>query len=174
MKSCKSRFVDCNIEESVINTFSYFSMNFSGLPHLAVSSSTPPPSTSPLPVKIKSEPISPPRDQHGGNSGTNGGPGSSSNLHHTNLNVGPPSSSSGQPPHHVTHGGPQTLNLISSRPTSNPPPSHSGSITPTNLPSPGGGNVGDMRTSHGGGGNNSDYENGPLMKRSRITEGWAN
>ncbi|KDR18664.1 Myocyte-specific enhancer factor 2 [Zootermopsis nevadensis] len=33
-----------------------------GLPHLAVSSSTPPPSTSPLPVKIKSEPISPPRD----------------------------------------------------------------------------------------------------------------
>ncbi|XP_021921471.1 myocyte-specific enhancer factor 2 isoform X3 [Zootermopsis nevadensis] len=34
----------------------------SGLPHLAVSSSTPPPSTSPLPVKIKSEPISPPRD----------------------------------------------------------------------------------------------------------------
>ena len=34
----------------------------SGLPHLAVSSSTPPPATSPLPVKIKSEPISPPRD----------------------------------------------------------------------------------------------------------------
>uniref|UniRef100_A0A4D5RA05 Myocyte-specific enhancer factor 2 n=1 Tax=Scolopendra viridis TaxID=118503 RepID=A0A4D5RA05_SCOVI len=34
-----------------------------GLPHLAVSSSTPPPaSTSPMPIKIKSEPISPPRD----------------------------------------------------------------------------------------------------------------
>uniref|UniRef100_A0A182RHT9 MADS-box domain-containing protein n=1 Tax=Anopheles funestus TaxID=62324 RepID=A0A182RHT9_ANOFN len=37
---------------------------FSGLPHLAVSNSTPPPSTSPLSVKIKAEPISPPRDHH--------------------------------------------------------------------------------------------------------------
>uniref|UniRef100_A0A182KDW2 MADS-box domain-containing protein n=1 Tax=Anopheles christyi TaxID=43041 RepID=A0A182KDW2_9DIPT len=36
----------------------------SGLPHLAVSNSTPPPSTSPLSVKIKAEPISPPRDHH--------------------------------------------------------------------------------------------------------------
>ncbi|XP_012289141.1 myocyte-specific enhancer factor 2 isoform X1 [Orussus abietinus] len=150
--------------------------SISGLPHLAVSSSTPPPSTSPLPVKIKSEPISPPRDTHGGGGGSNGAPGNSNNLHHTNLNVGP-SSSNGAPPHHVTHGGPQTLNLVSSRPNSNPPPSHSGSITPTNLPSPGGGPVGDIRTTHGGaggnGGSSSDYENGPLMKRSRITEGWA-
>ncbi|XP_025986288.1 myocyte-specific enhancer factor 2 isoform X4 [Solenopsis invicta] len=148
----------------------------SGLPHLAVSSSTPPPSTSPLPVKIKSEPISPPRDPHGGNSGSNGGPSNASNLHHTSLNVGP-SSSTGPPPHHVSHPGPQTLNLVSSRPSSNPPPSHSGSITPTNLPSPGSGTVGDIRTNHssggGNGGNSSDYENGPLMKRSRITEGWA-
>lgn len=143
-----------------------------------MSSSTPPPSTSPLPVKIKSEPISPPRDPHGGNSGLNSGPGGPSNLHHTNLNVGPPPSNQGGPSsHHISHVGPQTLNLVSSRPTSNPPPSHSGSITPTNLPSPGGQvNIGDMRTSHGvptGGGSNSDYENGPLMKRSRITEGWA-
>lgn len=36
----------------------------SGLPHLAVSNSTPPPSTSPLSVKIKAEPISPPREHH--------------------------------------------------------------------------------------------------------------
>lgn len=146
----------------------------SGLPHLAVSSSTPPPSTSPLPIKIKSEPISPPRDPHGG---SNGGPSNASNLHHTNLNVGPSSSTGAPPPHHVSHPGPQTLNLVSSRPSSNPPPSHSGSITPTNLPSPGSGTVGDIRTNHssggGNGGNNSDYENGPLMKRSRITEGWA-
>lgn len=36
----------------------------SGIPHLAVSNSTPPPSSSsPAPVKIKAEPISPPRDQ---------------------------------------------------------------------------------------------------------------
>ncbi|XP_008554517.1 myocyte-specific enhancer factor 2 isoform X3 [Microplitis mediator] len=144
--------------------------NISSLPHLAVSSSTPPPSTSPLPVKIKSEPISPPRDPHGNSSA---GPGIASNLHHTNLSIGPPSNSGG-PSHHVSHGGQQTLNLVSNRPTSNPPPSHSGSITPTNLPSPGG-NVGDMRTSHTatGAGGNPDYENGPLMKRARITEGWA-
>ncbi|XP_012166408.1 myocyte-specific enhancer factor 2 isoform X4 [Bombus vosnesenskii] len=151
--------------------------SISGLPHLAVSSSTPPPATSPLPVKIKSEPISPPRDPHGGNSGSNSGPSNTSNLHHTTLNVGPSSSTGAPPPHHVPHPGPQSLNLVSSRPSSNPPPSHSGSITPTNLPSPGSGTVADIRTSHsnagGNGGNNSDYENGPLMKRSRITEGWA-
>ncbi|XP_059479584.1 myocyte-specific enhancer factor 2 isoform X2 [Neocloeon triangulifer] len=41
-------------------------LSYSGLPHLAVSSSTPPPATSPLPVKIKSEPISPPRGEAGG------------------------------------------------------------------------------------------------------------
>lgn len=146
--------------------------NISGLPHLAVSSSTPPPPSSPLTVKIKSEPISPPRDPHG----SSGGPSNPSNLHHTNLSIGPSSSGGGgPPPHHLTHSGPQTLNLVSSRPSSNPPPSHSGSITPTNLPSPGGGNVGDLRSHTGGGngGNSSDYENGPLMKRSRITEGWA-
>lgn len=123
-------------------------------------------------MKIKSEPISPPRDPHG----SSGGPSNPSNLHHTNLSIGPSSSGGGgPPPHHLTHSGPQTLNLVSSRPSSNPPPSHSGSITPTNLPSPGGGNVGDLRSHTGGGngGNSSDYENGPLMKRSRITEGWA-
>ncbi|GFY51501.1 myocyte-specific enhancer factor 2 [Trichonephila inaurata madagascariensis] len=38
------------------------SSTISSLPHLSVSSATPPPSSSPLPVKIKSEPISPPRD----------------------------------------------------------------------------------------------------------------
>ncbi|XP_035233515.1 myocyte-specific enhancer factor 2C-like isoform X2 [Stegodyphus dumicola] len=38
------------------------SSTISSLPHLSVSSATPPPSSSPLPIKIKSEPISPPRD----------------------------------------------------------------------------------------------------------------
>lgn len=65
----------------------------SGLPHLAVSNSTPPPSTSPLSVKIKAEPISPPREHHnnvshqhhhgpgipgGGGGGMNGTPSGSS------------------------------------------------------------------------------------------------
>lgn len=85
--------------------------NTSCLPHLAVSSSTPPPtSSSPLPVKIKSEPISPPREHH---------PHLSTAVHHSHV---------------------QTLNLTHShhpRPSSagqiTPTP---GSVTPTNLPSP--------------------------------------
>ncbi|NP_001310744.1 myocyte-specific enhancer factor 2-like [Parasteatoda tepidariorum] len=43
-------------------THSSPSSTISSLPHLSVSSATPPPSSSPLPIKIKSEPISPPRD----------------------------------------------------------------------------------------------------------------
>lgn len=46
---------------SCTNGLAFF---YSGIPHLAVSNSTPPPSSSsPAPVKIKAEPISPPRDQ---------------------------------------------------------------------------------------------------------------
>uniref|UniRef100_A0A182I3M2 Uncharacterized protein n=1 Tax=Anopheles arabiensis TaxID=7173 RepID=A0A182I3M2_ANOAR len=50
----------------------------SGLPHLAVSNSTPPPSTSPLSVKIKAEPISPPRDHHNTSHHHGGAPGGGS------------------------------------------------------------------------------------------------
>lgn len=62
---------------------------FSGLPHLAVSNSTPPPSTSPLSIKVKSEPASPPHHhQHntiitGGGGGGNSGGGSGSNSNQT-------------------------------------------------------------------------------------------
>lgn len=64
---------------------------FSGLPHLAVSNSTPPPSTSPLSIKVKSEPASPPRDHHqhntiitgGGGGGGSSGGGSGSNSNQT-------------------------------------------------------------------------------------------
>ncbi|XP_050314202.1 myocyte-specific enhancer factor 2 isoform X2 [Anthonomus grandis grandis] len=85
------------------------------LPHLAVSSSTPPPTAgSPLPVKIKSEPISPPRD------------------HHTHL--------SGTAIHHTQAAHVQTLNLTHS--SHHPRPSSAGqvtpspgSVTPTNLQS---------------------------------------
>lgn len=88
------------------------------LPHLAVSSSTPPPSSSsPIPIKIKSEPISPPRE------------------HHPHLSIG------------IHHSHVQSLNLTHShhpRPSSaghiTPTP---GSVTPTNLPSPTGPPSGD-------------------------------
>ncbi|XP_049309143.1 myocyte-specific enhancer factor 2 isoform X8 [Bactrocera dorsalis] len=60
-----------------------------GLPHLAVPNSTPPPATSPVSIKVKSEPQSPPRDLSGchhqqnsngsaGSSGSGGGGGGSS------------------------------------------------------------------------------------------------
>lgn len=58
---------------------------FSGLPQLAVSSSTPPPS-SPLPLTIKSEPISPPRDSSLSQHGPHGTHGPHGSLLHTNLN----------------------------------------------------------------------------------------
>ncbi|XP_067001355.1 myocyte-specific enhancer factor 2 isoform X2 [Anabrus simplex] len=108
----------------------------SGLPHLAVSSSTPPPSTSPLPVKIKSEPISPPRD--GNHPNTLGHPLSHVQGHSHGHSLPRPNSTG-----HLT-----------------PTP---GSVTPTNLSSPG-----DPRHSSG-----SDYDSGPLQKRPRISEGWA-
>lgn len=41
-----------------------FSIVRHSLSHLAVSNSTPPPSTSPIAIKVKSEPVSPPRDHH--------------------------------------------------------------------------------------------------------------
>lgn len=37
---------------------------YDGVPHLAISTSTPPPSTSPLAIKVKAEPLSPQREQH--------------------------------------------------------------------------------------------------------------
>lgn len=83
----------------------------SGLPHLAVSSSTPPPSTSPLPVKIKSEPISPPRD----------------GSHPNTLGHHPLSHMQGH-----SHG--HSLPRPSSTGHLTPTP---GTVTPTNLSSPG-------------------------------------
>ncbi|XP_065166505.1 myocyte-specific enhancer factor 2 isoform X2 [Atheta coriaria] len=109
-----------------------------GLPHLAVSSSTPPPSSSsPHPVKIKSEPLSPPRG------GGGGGGGSDHHLHHSlnsTLNLAP-----------HAHQRPSSAGQLT--------PTHThGSVTPTNMPSPGGPPP------------NSDYDTGPMLKRSRLSE----
>ncbi|GLV45047.1 Myocyte enhancer factor 2 [Carabus blaptoides fortunei] len=94
----------------------------SGLPHLAVSSSTPPPSTSPLPVKIKSEPISPPRDHHMVGSG--GGTGGTSSSGNNNIHLGTIGSHSHQ--HMHSH----TLNLTHNHHTLSRPNS-TGQLTPT-------------------------------------------
>lgn len=69
-----------------------------GLPHLSVSSSTPPPSSSPLSIKVKSEPISPPRD---------GSHGTHSSLAPLQR---PPSSTTG----HLSPGHPLTPSTSSS------------------------------------------------------------
>ncbi|VEN64817.1 unnamed protein product [Callosobruchus maculatus] len=123
------------------------------LPHLAVSSSTPPPtSSSPLPVvKIKSEPISPPRDHH-----------------HPHLAATAA----------VHHSQVQTLNLTHSH---HPRPSSAGqmtptggSVTPTNLPSPGGGPASVGGAGQGGGTNGQgggDYGDAVQMhKRARLSD----
>ncbi|XP_018325978.1 myocyte-specific enhancer factor 2 isoform X4 [Agrilus planipennis] len=114
----------------------------SSLPHLAVSSSTPPPSSSPLPIKIKSEPISPPREHHLHLAG---------GLHHPQAH----SLNLTQSSHHPR---PSSAGQLTPTP---------GSATPTNLPSPPG-----PPSSGGGGGGGSEYDNGPMLKRSRIADGW--
>lgn len=116
------------------------------LPHLAVSSSTPPPTaSSPLPIKIKSEPISPPREHHphlstasGGGSGGGGG-----QVHHTthvqSLNLS----------HTGHHPRPSSAGHITPTP---------GSVTPTNMPSP----PGPSQT--------GDYDSVQMHKRARLSD----
>ncbi|XP_070493627.1 myocyte-specific enhancer factor 2 isoform X2 [Chironomus tepperi] len=132
------------------------SLHNSGIPHLAVSNSTPPPSsTSPIPVKIKAEPISPPRDQM---------------LSHQQQSLSASSIIGGN---HAGSLG-STLNhshLMNSRPSS------TGHLTPTT--------IGSSTTPHSPishshnqsiGGLSShlpDYENASHAKRPRISEGWA-
>lgn len=106
-----------------------FIFPISALPHLAVSSSTPPPPSSPLPMKIKSEPISPPRDHHGG-----GGGGSSGNG---NITCGslPPSSSASSVMHLGSNSNigmaasPHSLNLSHTH-HNLPRPNSTGHLTP--------------------------------------------
>lgn len=139
----------------------------SGVPQVAVSSSTPPPCHSPLPLplRIKSEPISPPRDPGGALqsvqqphiqtlsiSGLGSAPGSNGSSGHVVLPLQPMS-------HTLSHSHPSPRPSPSGHLTPTPT---AGSITPTNIASPG-----DPRHS------SSDYENGPLQKRSRMTEGWT-
>ncbi|XP_058461637.1 myocyte-specific enhancer factor 2 isoform X3 [Malaya genurostris] len=170
----------------------------SGLPHLAVSNSTPPPSTSPLSVKIKAEPISPPREHHssshhhhsnlsgaggGGGGGNSGGGGSgTSGIHGQNSNhqltvtsmasVGHSNSSaslgSSLNHSHLIHSRPSSTGHLTPTPGS---PLFAGSVTPTNAPSPV-----DIRHISVGGGHLPDYDS-PVSsnahKRPRISEGWA-
>jgi MADS-box transcription enhancer factor 2 len=130
------------------------SLHNSGIPHLAVSNSTPPPSSSPIPVKIKAEPISPPRDQMlshqqqslsassiiGGNHAGSLG----STLNHSHLMNSRPSSTG-----HLTP-------TLGSSTTPHSPISHSHNQS-----------IGGL-SSH-----LPDYENASHAKRPRISEGWA-
>lgn len=82
------------------------------LSHLAVSNSTPPPSTSPIAIKVKSEPVSPPRDHHMAH------PQSSASLSITTMNNATSNSNV------LNH--PQQHLIMSSRPNST-----GGHLTPT-------------------------------------------
>ncbi|XP_049309146.1 myocyte-specific enhancer factor 2 isoform X8 [Bactrocera neohumeralis] len=137
-----------------------------GLPHLAVPNSTPPPATSPVSIKVKSEPQSPPRDLSGchhqqnsngsaGSSGSGGGGGGSSSnsvstanaLALANMNAtaviaggsGGVNSASEQAANLSVLSHPQQhLVMGGSRPSSTGhlTPTQGGSVTPTNVPSP--------------------------------------
>ncbi|XP_046810349.1 myocyte-specific enhancer factor 2 isoform X3 [Lucilia cuprina] len=58
----------------------------SGISHLSVSNSTPPPATSPVNIKVKSEPQSPPRDLSGGHHQQNSNGSSHTNTNAANAN----------------------------------------------------------------------------------------
>ncbi|XP_063699979.1 myocyte-specific enhancer factor 2 [Culicoides brevitarsis] len=137
------------------------------IPHLAMPSNTPPPALSPASVKIKSEPISPPRDMlqpcsSGGGSITSGQ--TTTTLTTTNLSSNNSIGNSLQTHQHliVSSGSRNcTQNL--------------GSLTPTSCSSPG-----DTRSNSGISNNStqapndlSDYETGSTtIKRPRISDGW--
>uniref|UniRef100_A0AAG5DA55 MADS-box domain-containing protein n=1 Tax=Anopheles atroparvus TaxID=41427 RepID=A0AAG5DA55_ANOAO len=203
---------------------------FSGLPHLAVSNSTPPPSTSPLSVKIKAEPISPPREHHnnashqhhhglgipGGGGGVNGTPSGSSSsnngsgsANNNSVNAGSSNNAnsqqngSGNPQQqqltsmgnvvvsgsgggatgssslgaslshsHLIHSRPSSTGHLTPTPESYMPlAGHlTGSVTPTNAPSPV-----DIRHLSTGGSHLPEYDapTAQTHKRPRISEGWA-
>uniref|UniRef100_A0A1L8DIM5 Putative mads box transcription factor n=1 Tax=Nyssomyia neivai TaxID=330878 RepID=A0A1L8DIM5_9DIPT len=145
----------------------------SGLPHLAISNSTPPPSTSPLSIKVKSEPVSPPREHHPhGGSGLLAG---QSTISVTSMSAVPASAVTSVTSNLAALGHQQHL-ILTSRPNSTghltPTP---GTVTPTNAPSP----VSDLRHSAGGSASGisshlPDYD-APTNahKRPRISEGWT-
>ncbi|KAK3917425.1 Myocyte-specific enhancer factor 2 [Frankliniella fusca] len=139
------------------------------VPQVAVSSSTPPP----LPLRIKSEPISPPRD-HSRDGRERAAPSaaSASSLGAPAPGPGPLAVPVAVPPlgHSLSHGHAHTSPRPSSSghltpcvtPCATPTPA-AGSITPTNIASPG-----DPRHT------SPDYDAvGPLQKRSRMSDGWA-
>ncbi|XP_031631719.1 myocyte-specific enhancer factor 2 isoform X2 [Contarinia nasturtii] len=131
-------------------------LHHTNLSHLAVSNSTPPPSTSPIAIKVKSEPVSPPRDHHLAHTQ------SSASLSITTMNNATSNSSI------LNH--PQQHLIMSSRPNSTgghltPTP---GSVTPTNVSSPS-----DMHR-HNNSAHLQDYDSpNQNHKRPRISEGWS-
>ncbi|XP_055706897.1 myocyte-specific enhancer factor 2 isoform X22 [Phlebotomus papatasi] len=146
----------------------------SGLPHLAISNSTPPPSTSPLSIKVKSEPVSPPREHHPhGGSGLVGG---QNTISVTTMSGASAAAVTSVTSNLAALGHQQQHLILTSRPNSTghltPTP---GTVTPTNAPSP----VSDLRHSAGGSGSGMsshlpDYD-APTNahKRPRISEGWT-
>uniref|UniRef100_A0A6B2EB48 Putative mads box transcription factor n=1 Tax=Phlebotomus kandelakii TaxID=1109342 RepID=A0A6B2EB48_9DIPT len=140
----------------------------SGLPHLAISNSTPPPSTSPLSIKVKSEPVSPPREHHPH--------GLQNTISVTSMSGASAAAVTSVTSNLAALGHQQQHLILTSRPNSTghltPTP---GTVTPTNAPSP----VSDLRHSAGGGAGGmsshlSDYD-APTNahKRPRISEGWT-
>ncbi|XP_034244035.1 myocyte-specific enhancer factor 2 isoform X1 [Thrips palmi] len=182
-----------------LSSWSHHHSHCGSVPQVAVSSSTPPPSHSPLPLplRIKSEPISPPRDPGSTLSASHGahgppGPGpvavpvpvAAQQPHIQTLSIsGLGGGSSGHvvlPLQPMTHPMSHASHAHTSpRPSSSghlTPIPTAGSITPTNIASPGDARLDarlDARHDHSHGHGSPDYESGPLQKRSRMAEGWS-
>lgn len=121
-KHCSAHEVCMHIAQCThscfINWFAYWrllsvfrSRSCSALTQLAVSNSTPPPSTSPIPIKVKSEPVSPPRDHH---------------LAHTQSTAGLSITTMNNATSNISHlSHPQSHLIMNTRPSS------TGHLTPT-------------------------------------------
>ncbi|XP_052124610.1 myocyte-specific enhancer factor 2 isoform X1 [Frankliniella occidentalis] len=170
----------------------------SSVPQVAVSSSTPPRCHSPLPLRIKSEPISPPRDQRdlrdqhrdprdrdpggslaaGSSASSLGAPGPGpltvavpvQQPHIQTLSI---SGMGGGGGHVVLPLQPLGHSLSHGHAHAAPRPSSSGHLTPCGTPTPTAGSITPTNIASPGDSRHTDYDAGPLQKRSRMAEGWT-
>ncbi|XP_050702542.1 myocyte-specific enhancer factor 2-like isoform X1 [Eriocheir sinensis] len=127
-------------------------MTHSNLPHLSISSSTPPPASSP-PIKVKTEPLSPSRDPSSSSS-TSCMPPAPPHLQRPPPSTSDPGHLSPAPPTHLGPGSHAAHTLYSS--------AMSGHLTPTSHASP------EAPPHH-----TPDYDAPHSSKRPRISDSWA-
>lgn len=143
-----------------VHRSNYFCFVICSLSHLSVSNSTPPPATSPVSIKVKSEPQSPPRDLSGGHQHSNG-----SNLGSSNATNGSGGGAGGGGGGSTSHSSLNANNLNSSLSLNAGSLSVSSAVGVIAGSSPGGA---------GGGGGGGILNSGGASNSSSTSNGSAN